>query len=982
MRDGRDVDGVRRAARRRASGLDLPRPVVENDDRDAAVKRPRAHHHPFGARTGMSFQNTNDIEEALRSPRVSVRELYQMFDQRLPVPLSGAAARKAGGGAHAGATAPDGARQIPWLQADVDLVKRFVERALEREEFRLVCDVAREAVEYWHGRAPDAQVPALVRIRMTHARALTRLGYTRLARREIEPCAQKSYQPVIYYKLRADLLRLLGEILREESQHAASRAERFRTRDESLDFFRQSLALEPDSVETMSVAAGMALVLSEPGDAYRAEAHDRANATLAAVAKHEQADGPTTNTARARAAAHAILGDVDRALAAYQEFSRTPGVPTRDLADARYYSRFMAEAIGKPPDTFAAAFPKLQLVVFAGHAPDRPGSHQPSRFPPELVEPVRAAMRDRLRELGVRAAMTSAAAGGDLLFAEAARELGAAVHLVLPWSPDEFRRTSVRGFDAGHDQPFWETMFKDALTEATTVRELGQMHEPSSTVGWDYTMEVTAGLALQTARVSRLDLQPLVLWDRQPVGGTYTFHKFWRDQLRQTPVCVDLPRLHGGAATAAPAQAPAPTAPPAPTADPAYSAYAAADYAASADDRCERRTMQQQVKSMLFADIVGYSKLTERVIPDFVATFMERVSQLAAGSAHAPRSVNTWGDAVYAIFDFAEDAGQFALELTRMIQDNEKEWIAKKLCWEEREPATETTPERIRQVPLNVRVGLHTGPVFIHYDPVVRRLSFTGAHVNRAARIEPVTPPGEVYTSEEFAAMAELGTQIERRRRRPVSVGPVEEAEASDAIADDGQSGQTFVCEYAGTMPLAKGYPGRFRIYRLLPKRVLALEELARAAHAAFRKAAEQTALEAASKGEKPPPQDPASLVPWDELSDDLKEANFAQVADIPVKLRMLGYELAPNAGLDPLDIRITPEQLEVLSRREHDRWADDRKRRGWTYAPVRDNAKKHHPCLIPWEDLPEVEKEKDRAVVRQLAEQVARAKFRVRRAP
>jgi hypothetical protein len=35
----------------------------------------------------------------------------------------------------------------------------------------------------------------------------------------------------------------------------------------------------------------------------------------------------------------------------------------------------------------------------------------------------------------------------------------------------------------------------------------------------------------------------------------------------------------------------------------------------------------------------------------------------------------------------------------------------------------------------------------------------------------------------------------------------------------------------------------------------------------------------------------------------------------------------------------------------------------------------------VPWEDLPEVEKEKDRAVVRQVPEQVARAKFRVRRA-
>src|SRR4029079_1413799 len=94
--------------------------------------------------------------------------------------------------------------------------------------------------------------------------------------------------------------------------------------------------------------------------------------------------------------------------------------------------------------------------------------------------------------------------------------------------------------------------------------------------------------------------------------------------------------------------------------------------------------------------------------------------------------------------------------------------------------------------------------VFMHYDPVVRRLGFTGAHVNRAARIEPVAKPGEVFTSEEFAALAELGSEI---RRRGVA-GP------SHTLADGGddETGAGFVCEYAGSMQLAKGYPGRFRI--------------------------------------------------------------------------------------------------------------------------------------------------------------------------
>ena len=67
------------------------------------------------------------------------------------------------------------------------------------------------------------------------------------------------------------------------------------------------------------------------------------------------------------------------------------------------------------------------------------------------------------------------------------------------------------------------------------------------------------------------------------------------------------------------------------------------------------------------------------MIPDFVETFLERVSHLVASTRHRPRNLNTWGDAVYAIFDYAHDAGCFALELTQMIQEGRADWEAKGL---------------------------------------------------------------------------------------------------------------------------------------------------------------------------------------------------------------------------------------------------------------------------------------------------------------
>lgn len=60
------------------------------------------------------------------------------------------------------------------------------------------------------------------------------------------------------------------------------------------------------------------------------------------------------------------------------------------------------------------------------------------------------------------------------------------------------------------------------------------------------------------------------------------------------------------------------------------------------------------------------------------------------------------------------------------------------------------------------------------------------------------------------------------------------------------------------------------------------------------------------------------------------------------------------------------PEELEplkeALARNVHEVWAAGRLAAGWKYGPVRDDERKEHPCLIPFEDLPEEEKDYDRA--------------------
>ena len=67
---------------------------------------------------------------------------------------------------------------------------------------------------------------------------------------------------------------------------------------------------------------------------------------------------------------------------------------------------------------------------------------------------------------------------------------------------------------------------------------------------------------------------------------------------------------------------------------------------------------------------------------------------------------------------------------------------------------------------------------------------------------------------------------------------------------------------------------------------------------------------------------------------------------------------------VDTSDIQL-PEELnelvEKMAKNVHEVWAQSRISQGWTYGPERSDALKQHPCLVPYEELPEIEKAYDR---------------------
>ena len=120
-----------------------------------------------------------------------------------------------------------------------------------------------------------------------------------------------------------------------------------------------------------------------------------------------------------------------------------------------------------------------------------------------------------------------------------------------------------------------------------------------------------------------------------------------------------------------------------------------------------------------------------------------------------------------------------------------------------------------------------------------------------------------------------------------------------------------------------------------------------------------------------------SSLLPYEELPEDEKEQNRRNVRDIANKLSHAGYLMHPARSHEH-PFNFPGEDLEILSRMEHERWMDDKLNAGWQYAAKTDKAKKLHKALVPWEVLPEDLKETDREMVRDIPRILARAGYAV----
>lgn len=420
----------------------------------------------------------------------------------------------------------------------------------------------------------------------------------------------------------------------------------------------------------------------------------------------------------------ALLGRRVESLKFYRKARKLVGKNFADLASMRRQLNLLSTATmiaGEVLDELRIP----PVVAFTGHMIDRPGRKTP-RFPEGIDGKVSRKVADALEDMEGEIGYASAASGSDVIFLENLQNRGGETNIILPFDREEFFSTSVDF--AGEE---WHRRAEKVLERSTRIEQATKGKYEGDDVLFSYANQIIMGKAILRSRFLETDPVLLAVWDgrrTKDAGGTAELIRMWEAKGYPLKV-IDLRTVSNGPVE--------------------IGRRSRAETVRRARGR-GRSKVRRETMALLFADLVGFSRLTEEQVPHYVNGFLGTLAKRMKRSSLKPLYKNIWGDALYFVFDSYEAAAECALQLRDMMR--ETDWAKLGLPGD-----------------LSMRIGLHAGPVFRGREPFLKHENFFGYHVNQAARIEPITSPGNVYASEQFAALL-MGTRADQLDCRYVGV--------------------------------------------------------------------------------------------------------------------------------------------------------------------------------------------------------------------
>jgi len=427
----------------------------------------------------------------------------------------------------------------------------------------------------------------------------------------------------------------------------------------------------------------------------------------------------------------ATLGEAFVLLGKQKQAEKYYGL-ARKIAGKNYSSiastRRQLTLLSRYTDVEESVLATLQIppvVAFTGHMLDAPTRRSP-RFPLAAVQPVARRIDAVLEQLDAGISYSSAACGSDVLFLECMQKRGGETNVILPFDREDFFDTSVSF--AGEQ---WVRRADQVLERASRVNPVNRGRYGGDDLLFAYANTMIMGQAILRSRLLETDAHLITVWDGKgngAAGGTSEFVEIWES------LGMPITAISGTSAEVFLSR----------SSDPTVGAISRGRTAAKRKPRVGRRRTRKhfqkrraevgrEIVAILFADLVGFSKLEEEQFPRYIEGFLGTLAAKLKNSPYDPIYKNIWGDAICFVFEDLLSAAEYAVELRDMVRETEWERLG--------------LPRD-----LNIRIGLHVGPVYFAREPVLDRLNFFGSHVNQAARIEPITSPGNVYASEQFAA--------------------------------------------------------------------------------------------------------------------------------------------------------------------------------------------------------------------------------------
>jgi class 3 adenylate cyclase len=136
------------------------------------------------------------------------------------------------------------------------------------------------------------------------------------------------------------------------------------------------------------------------------------------------------------------------------------------------------------------------------------------------------------------------------------------------------------------------------------------------------------------------------------------------------------------------------------------------------------------VKSLLFADVADYSRLSDSELEKFATKTLYDIRDCIG----KPWARNTWGDGIFLVYDEPHACAEAALKLRDLFRNTD--WRA-----------------RGYSQGLGIRIALSVARVFVTHDPIRGAVAVFGRQVSRTARLEPIVGAGEVLCLESMRTL-------------------------------------------------------------------------------------------------------------------------------------------------------------------------------------------------------------------------------------